>query len=104
MRSKVEGVARELMSGDLRPEPAKAKLLQTRRIVQRDWLETAAALRAQGERTLAHEVEAFVKAMPGVRTEKEQIAAGLLGQIEALHRRQTAGAQAQSSERGGEAD
>jgi hypothetical protein len=87
MRAKVEAVARELKDGQLLPEPGKAKLNETRRIVQEDWMATAEALRTQGEAQLAREVEAFVRAMPSVRTEKEQIAAGLLAQIDAVQRR-----------------
>ena len=87
MREKVEAVAHELKRGHLAPEPGKAKLMQTRLIVQADWLATAAALRAQGEAQLAREVDAFVKAMPSARTEKERIAAGLLAQIDAHRRR-----------------
>lgn len=83
MRAKVEGVARELQDGALRVEPGKAKLIETRRGVVADWLATAEMLRAQGEPKLAAQVERFVKSMSAVRTEKEQIAAGLLAQIEA---------------------
>jgi hypothetical protein len=53
-------------------------------------LNTAAILRAQGEGALAREVEDFVKAMPGVRTEKEQIAAGLLAQVAVQRQREHA--------------
>ncbi len=94
MRTKVQAVARQLKRGHLRPEPGKAKLLETRGIVTSDWLATAAALRAQGEVRLAREVEEFVKAMPSVRTETERIAAGLLAQIEA-HRHRDKNAESQ---------
>ena len=87
MRTKVQAVANELRGGRLTPEPGKAKLIETRRSVTSDWLATAAALRAQGEGQLAREVEDFVRAMPRVRTEKEQIAAGLLAQIQAHRQR-----------------
>jgi hypothetical protein len=83
MRTKVEAVAHELRLGQLVPEPGKSKLMQTRRVVQDDWLAAATALRGQGEMQLANEVEAFVRAMPTARTEKEWIAAGLLAQIDA---------------------
>jgi hypothetical protein len=83
MRSKVQAVANELRGGYLRPEPGKAKLIEIRRGVASDWLTTAAVLWAQGNSRLAQEVKEFVKAMPPVRTEKEQIAASLLSQIQA---------------------
>jgi len=83
MRSKVEAVASELKRGRLEPEAGKATLMQTRRRVEEQWLAAAATLHAQGEADLVSEVEAFVRAMPVVRTEKEQIAAGLLAQVSA---------------------
>lgn len=85
MRAKVEAVARELQDGALRVESGKAKLVETRKAVVADWMATAATLRAQGEVELAGEVEQFVKGLPAVRTEKEQIAAGLLARIETQH-------------------
>jgi hypothetical protein len=88
MRSKVEAVARELRQGALAPEPGKARLLETRRAVVEAWLATAQALRREGQGELAREVEAFVRAMPRVRTEREAIAAGLIAQMQALHREQ----------------
>ena len=44
-------------------------------------------LRTQGEGDLAKEVEAYAKAMPAARTDKEMIAAGLLSQIKAQRQR-----------------
>jgi hypothetical protein len=87
MRKKVEAVARELQDGALHIEPGKARLVETRKAVVGDWMATAATLRAQGESDLASQVEQFVRGLPGVRTEKERIAAGLLAQVEAQRRR-----------------
>lgn len=83
MRKKVEAVARELQAGGLKDEPGKEKLHKTREAIREGWLDTAAALREQGETGLAAEVEAFAKAMPAAKTEKEMIAAGLLAQVAA---------------------
>ena len=69
--------------GRFDPGPGKERLLATRRKVVADWMATAAALREQGETALAQEVESFVKAMQTPKTEQEQIAAGLIAQIEA---------------------
>jgi hypothetical protein len=90
MRAKVEAVGRELQRAGLASEPGKAKLMATREAVTHGWLVTARALRAQGEVDLAREVERFVAVLPAVRTEREQIAAGLLAQIDAQRRRQQA--------------
>lgn len=83
MRGKVGAIARELQDGTLAADLGKAKLVETRLAVLEGWREMAKALRAQGEDQLAAEVEAFVRALPQVRTERERIAAGLLAQIDA---------------------
>lgn len=87
MRQKVEAVANDLQAGSLSPEPGRAKLLETRRIVEKDWLEVAEMLRSQGQIELAREVDAFVRALPRVRTERERIAEGLLVEIQARRSR-----------------
>jgi hypothetical protein len=87
MRAKVEAVASALKAGTFEAGPGKAQLLATRQAVVDDWLATASALREQGQAALAKEVEEFVRNMPQPRTEQEQIAAGLLAQIEAERRR-----------------
>ena len=83
MRRKVERVAEELQHGRLAPEAGKAKLLATRGGVVEDWITTAALLRAQGHESLAHGVEAYVRRIPAMATEKEVVANGLLAQLAA---------------------
>lgn len=90
MRAKVEAVGRELQDGSLRPGAGKPRLVETRRQVVADWMDTAVTLRAQGADELARQVEQFVRALPAVRTEKEQIAAGLLAEIQAQRQRDAA--------------
>ena len=105
MRRKVEEVAREIQAGALAPEPGKGKLHGTRETVRAGWLATAEVLRAQGQGDLAKEVEAYVKAMPAARTDKEMIAAGLLAQIKAQRQRgkvQGVGGPEVAQRRGGE--
>ena len=87
LRRKVERVAEELRRGQLAPEPRKAKLLATRDRVVEDWGATATLLRAQGHESLAQGVEAYVRRMPAVATEKELVAAGLLAQLAAQRAR-----------------
>lgn len=87
MRRKVEGVAEELRLGQLALDPGKAKLLATRGRVVEDWSATAALLRAQGQDSLARGVEAYVRQMPAVATEKEFLAKGLLAQVAAQRSR-----------------
>ena len=91
MRAKVQAVARELQQGGLAADPAMPRLKQTREAVVAGWRTTAEALRAQGDEQLAREVEAFIAAMPTVRTEKEQIAAGLLAEVAAQRQKDQGG-------------
>ncbi|MBT0962980.1 relaxase/mobilization nuclease domain-containing protein (plasmid) [Denitromonas sp. IR12] len=83
MRRKVQSVADELKAGGLKAEAGKETLKRTRDSVTELWRSISAALVAQGEKALASQVDAFVSAMPKVRTEKEQIASQLLAKIEA---------------------
>jgi hypothetical protein len=59
--------------GEIRPEPAKAQLLETRDRVVHGWNEVADDLALQGEAELALAVRGFVKQLPAVRTEREWI-------------------------------
>ncbi len=87
LRRKVETVAGELQYGRLAPEAGKVKLLATRERVVEDWSVTKGLLRAQGQESLARRVEAYVRRMPAVATEKEIVAKGLLAQVAAQRSR-----------------
>ena len=91
MRRKVERVAKELQHGRLVPESGKAKILATRRRVVEDWRTTAMLLRAQGHACLARGVEAYLRRIPAVATEKELLAKGLLAQMAARRSRRRSG-------------
>ena len=75
-RARAVGV--ELQSGRLSVEPGKAKLLETRRAVERGWRAVHVALIREGHSALAGQVKLFVSRMPAPRTDKEWIAAKLL--------------------------
>ena len=81
MRRKVERVVDELQRGRIAPEAGKANILATRDRVVEDWTTTETLLRAQGQDSLARAVEAYVRRMPAVATEKEIMAKGLLAQL-----------------------
>ena len=87
MRGKVERVAEELQRGRLVPEPVKAKLLAKRTHVIEDWSATAGLLRALGQESMARRVEAYVRRMPAVATDKEIVAKGLMAQLAAQRSR-----------------
>jgi hypothetical protein len=78
IRERAEAVAAELLKGDLRIEPGKADLLETRKYVEQGWGAVIQILRRGGDTALAAEVERFLKSMPPPRTEKEQIVRELL--------------------------
>ena len=82
MREKVEAVAAELLKGEVRIESGKAKLLQTRREVERGWRAVSDMLSGQGQHELAKHVLRFVEAMLPAQTEKERLVAGLRSSIE----------------------
>jgi hypothetical protein len=72
-RQRAEAVVRELASGGVKPEPGKARLLETRREVVRGWSKVADDLIIQDQVELALAVRRFVDRMPPPRTENEQI-------------------------------
>jgi hypothetical protein len=80
-RTRFEGAARELLRGVLRIEPGKARLLDTRRQVERGWSATGDILVASGRVELARQVWRFVTAMPPPMTERERIAEDLRRQV-----------------------
>jgi hypothetical protein len=73
-RRRTEAVRRAMTpDGEIRPEPEKAQLLETRRRVVQGWNEVAHDLERQGQAELALAVRSFVKQLPPVRTEREWI-------------------------------
>jgi hypothetical protein len=73
-RQRTAAVACEMTpDGEIKPEPGKAELLETRRRIVRGWNEIAGDLARQGEADLAQELRRFVTQLPPVRTEREWI-------------------------------
>jgi hypothetical protein len=92
-RTRAEAVGRELLKGDLRIEPGKARLLETRKEIERGWFAVSDTLVAQGREDLARQVWRFAAEMPPPRTERELIAEDLRGRVRGArtrdHRTQT---------------
>jgi hypothetical protein len=83
-RQRAAAVAREMATGgDIKVEPGKAQMLETRREVVRGWAEVADDLVLQGQVELAQVVRGFVKQLPPVRTEREWVREELLQQASA---------------------
>ena len=75
-------------AGEIRPEPAKAQLLEARLHVVRGWNGVADDLARQGEPELALEVRRFVTQLPPPRTEREWIRDRLLERTKGSERAQ----------------
>jgi hypothetical protein len=87
MRERVEAVDAELIEGHLRVEPGKAKIIQTRREVEVGWWEISSILVSDGQPELAARVTRFLNQMTAPMTEKEQLAALILGRARELRAR-----------------
>jgi hypothetical protein len=74
IRARTEAVASGLLKGNLRIEPGKAKLMETRKEVERGWRATCEILLAEGQPELATQLKHFVSEMPSPRTEREWVA------------------------------
>jgi hypothetical protein len=76
-RERAEAVARELRKGESSVEPGKARLLATRREVERGWWAVSDILVAEGRPELASQVRRFSAQMPPAWTDRELIAEAL---------------------------
>jgi hypothetical protein len=88
IRARAELTAAEMAKRTLRPESGKARLLKTRKEVERGWHALADLLDTEGHRELAAAVRRFVGELPAPRTEREQMADGLLHRIYQPHTRE----------------
>lgn len=80
IRQRVEAAAAALREANNNGEPAKLRLRETRRELEREWLATSDALRSQGQTALAEQTRHFVDGLPPARTEREWLTAGLIEQ------------------------
>lgn len=78
MERKVIAVANELKRGRLDTEAGKSTLMNTRRMVERGWLDLSDTVREQGHLKLSDQIKQFLRSMPPPKTENEQIAAELI--------------------------
>jgi hypothetical protein len=78
-RERAEEVSRQLRKGDLPVEAGRARLLATRKDVERGWGAVSDILMAEGRADLAAQTKRFAAQMPAAISEREAIAKGLLG-------------------------
>lgn len=76
-QARAEGVAADLLKGNPRVEAGKAKLLETRREVERGWRAVSDVLVGEGRPELAAQVRSFSAQMPPALTDREWIAEAL---------------------------
>jgi hypothetical protein len=76
-QARAEAVAAELMKGNLRVEAGNARLLETRKAVERGWWAVSDILVAEGRPELAAQVRRFSAEMPPPWTDRESIAQAL---------------------------
>jgi Relaxase/Mobilisation nuclease domain len=76
-RARIESVAAKLLDGDFSAQSAKAKLIETRKEVERGWCATSDILIVQGHPELAAHVRRFLAQMPPPVTDREAVAAAL---------------------------
>lgn len=81
LRAQAEAVARELLRGDIRVDPGKRLLIETRNHVVRGWSQVASLLEHGGQRGLAEDVRRFVADMSPPRAGRELVAAELARNI-----------------------
>jgi relaxase-like protein len=74
IRAQAEAVAADMLKGNVRVEPGKRTLLETREEVVRGWNTVAHHLARDGWPDLASDVRRFVSHMPAPRTQREEIA------------------------------
>jgi len=74
MLERVKSVIVDLYDGKDMTDPARAKLVQTRKTLVEQWITAADILDKQGETTLAREVRRFAKHLPQVLTDRERLA------------------------------
>jgi hypothetical protein len=72
-----------LLHGERRTEPAKIKLLQTRRMLEGRWQGVADDLERQGQGDLAGQTRRFARGLPPVQTEREHYMDQLLRRVPA---------------------
>jgi hypothetical protein len=74
MFERVKSVVVDLYDGKDMRDPARQKLIQTRKALVGQWMTTADVLDKQSESTLAREVRTFAKRLPQVITDRERLA------------------------------
>jgi Relaxase/Mobilisation nuclease domain len=84
VRNRVTDVVKEVRSTGAIQDPARNRLVETRKTVIANWNKTADLLDAQGENILANETRHFAQHLPPVLTDKERLAVQYLQHMRSL--------------------
>jgi hypothetical protein len=74
LRQRVKGIVRDVLSGTKVREAGNAKLHKTRQEITADWRRSLGVVLAQGQHGLTLEIARFIKSMPPVRTDRQDLA------------------------------
>ncbi len=77
-QEELDGIKRELRETRTISDPARDRLLETRRAIVEGWNAVASKLESQGEIVLGGHVRYFAKRLPPVLTDRERLAGELL--------------------------
>jgi hypothetical protein len=75
--AQADAVAAQLRTGNVRTEPSKHRLSETRKAIEGGWRSVANLLTKDGQLDLAADVRRFIDRMPPARTERESVAYNL---------------------------
>jgi len=89
LRERFDAVKRELIATRTIADPARARLLETRKAVVDAWNTVASKLEAQGDVQLGDEVRYFVRHLPPVLTDRERLAVEIIQRARAKRPDQT---------------
>ena len=78
IRGRMIGIAKELSDYGTVEDPARARLLETRKSLVSAWMRAADVLDAQGEEILAGDVRYFAMHLPPVLTDRQRFATQFL--------------------------
>ena len=85
LRSRLEGIGAQLSKYANEVDPGRARVLATRRQVDRGWQSVRGQLKKQGEHELSAQAGRFTRTFPPLRTENEQLAMKVAGPIHLRH-------------------
>lgn len=83
VRDRVIDVVKEVRTTGAIRDPARSRLVETRKTVLANWYQTADRLDAQGEHILANEARHFAQHLPPILTDKERLAVQYLQHMRA---------------------